>query len=221
MARIYSYILRYDNGAAPNPFWGVCTLVICKPIIRRNAQVGDWIVGTGSKNVRQADGGSKDLSGKLVYAMKVTQKMTMAEYDSYCSKSLQNKIPQYDHADWRRKVGDCIYDFANDNNPVIREGVHDENSRARDLRGMHALLSIHFYYFGDNVVDLPAYLLPIVMQTQGHKATESVDVIQKFESWISQFPLNKIDGTPQQKHMFLKDCSVKNDSKLIKKHKPG
>ncbi|PZQ94202.1 MAG: hypothetical protein DI539_31200 [Flavobacterium psychrophilum] len=196
-------------------------MVICKPIIRRNAQVGDWIVGTGSKNVRQADGGNKDLSGKLVYAMKVTQKMTMVEYDSFCRESLPDKIPFNDLVDWRREVGDCIYDFTNANNPVIREGVHDENNCDRDLSGTNALLSSHFYYFGDNVVDLPAYLLPIVMQTQGHKVTESADIIKKFESWISQFPLNKIDGAPQQKHMFLKDCSVKNDSKLMKKDKPG
>ncbi len=46
---IYSYVLRYDDGVAPNPFFGFCTLAVCKPVIRRKAQVGDWIIGTGSK----------------------------------------------------------------------------------------------------------------------------------------------------------------------------
>ena len=49
MSKIYSYVLRIDDGAAPNPFWGLCTLTICKPAIRRNAQIADWIIGTGSK----------------------------------------------------------------------------------------------------------------------------------------------------------------------------
>jgi len=67
-------VLRVDSGAAPNPFWGVCTLVICKPAIRRAAQVGDWVVGAGSGHSRIGD-----IRGKVVYTMQVTCKMTMAE----------------------------------------------------------------------------------------------------------------------------------------------
>ena len=40
---IYSYVLRIDDGAAPNPFWEICTLTICKPVIRRNAEY--WRLG--------------------------------------------------------------------------------------------------------------------------------------------------------------------------------
>lgn len=68
--RLFSYCIPHDHGAAPNPFWGVCTLTICKPGIRRVAQVGDWVVGVGSVNV-----GGKDYSGKLVYVMKVTKRL--------------------------------------------------------------------------------------------------------------------------------------------------
>ncbi|MBU2547361.1 MAG: hypothetical protein KKB20_03030 [Proteobacteria bacterium] len=42
------FIARFGRatkgGAAPNPFRGVCILVIRKPGIRRAAEVGDWIV---------------------------------------------------------------------------------------------------------------------------------------------------------------------------------
>ena len=41
MPRLFTYVLAHDNGAAPNPFGGVCTLVICKPQIRRSAKEGD------------------------------------------------------------------------------------------------------------------------------------------------------------------------------------
>lgn len=44
MTRIYSYVVRYDSGFAPNPFYGYCTLATCKPDIRRAAEVGDWLV---------------------------------------------------------------------------------------------------------------------------------------------------------------------------------
>ncbi|MGA3124805.1 MAG: hypothetical protein ABSF69_29000 [Polyangiaceae bacterium] len=91
--RLYSYCIPVDDGAAPNPYWGVCTLAICKPRIRATATAGDWIAGTGAKFARLGDGGSKDMSGKLVFAMRVTQKVTMAEYDALTRRELPHKIP--------------------------------------------------------------------------------------------------------------------------------
>jgi len=41
---LYSYVVRYDSGFAPNPFGGYCTLATCKPEIRKTAQLGDWLV---------------------------------------------------------------------------------------------------------------------------------------------------------------------------------
>jgi len=75
MTRIYSYVVRYDNGFAPNPFYGSCTLATCKPNIRKSAAIGDWVVGSGSnaKGVRRG--------GHIVYAMRVTESMTFDEYD--------------------------------------------------------------------------------------------------------------------------------------------
>ena len=56
--RLFSYVVARDYGFAPNPFFGVCTLATCKPIVRRVAAIGDWIVGTGSKaNGRQGPSG--------------------------------------------------------------------------------------------------------------------------------------------------------------------
>ena len=47
--KLYSYVMIYDTGFAPNPFWGYCTLATCKPGIRRPAEQGDWIIGSGYK----------------------------------------------------------------------------------------------------------------------------------------------------------------------------
>src|SRR5580704_11345941 len=106
--RLYSYCLPTDDGAAPNPYWGACTLAICKPKIRATARVGDWIAGTGAKFARMGDGGTKDMSGKLVYAMRVTTKVTMAEYDALTRSKLSNKIPAWRDPDHRRRLGDSI-----------------------------------------------------------------------------------------------------------------
>lgn len=46
--KLYRYVMTYDTGLAPNPYHGYCTLALCKPQIRRTAQVGDWIMGFGS-----------------------------------------------------------------------------------------------------------------------------------------------------------------------------
>lgn len=43
MPRLFSYTIPIDDGAAPNPFHGMCSLVICNPAIRRVAERGDWI----------------------------------------------------------------------------------------------------------------------------------------------------------------------------------
>jgi hypothetical protein len=110
MAQLYSYVLRVDRGAAPNPFWGVCTLTICKPVIRRNAEVGDWIIGTGAKNTRLKSG-IKDFVDSVVYAMKVTDIKILKDYDKYCRQQLRNKIPDTLAVDWRLHMGDCIYEY--------------------------------------------------------------------------------------------------------------
>lgn len=97
---LYSYVVRYDSGFAPNPFHGWCTLATCKPRIRQSAQVADWIVGTGS-DARGARRG-----GHLVYAMCVTETMTFNDYDA--DARFQSKKP-YRRGSRKQSCGDNIY----------------------------------------------------------------------------------------------------------------
>lgn len=181
--RLYSYCIPFDDGAAPNPFWGTCTLVICKPAIRRTARVGDWIAGTGSKYARLGDGSTRDLSGRLVYAMKVTRKLTMPEYDTFTRDELPEKIPVWTDPDRRRRLGDSIYDFSG---PRVtqRPGVHGPANRDRDLSGEFALLSNHFFYFGQNAVELPPHLRPIAQNRRGHRVALNTLHANAFIRWI-------------------------------------
>ena len=195
MNKLYSYCIPHDNGAAPNPFWGICTLNICKPVIRRSAQIGDWIVATGSSEY--------SFENKVVYAMEITEKLTMEQYDRYCKTELPDKIPRFKTQDYRRRVGDCIYDF--DYNPAkLLNSVHNEGNRERDLGGKYTLLSNHFYYFGSKPVILPKNLLSIVRQGQGHKSTSNSPYLELFIDWImSQTQAkNKVYSDPYNRETF-------------------
>ena len=202
MSRLYSYVLRYDDGAAPNPFWGVCTLTICKPPIRRTAQAGDWVVGVGSKNVRLENGSEVDFSGSIVYAMKVTKSMSLEEYDAYCRQSLVKKIPVWRSPEWPLPVGDCIYDYTQGDRPRLRDSVHPEKEQEKDLGGKNALLSNHFYYFGLDARPLPENLKDIIWQGRNCRVFDDAGLISRFEAWIGQFRLNHIYADPQLRYWF-------------------
>lgn len=189
---LYSYSIPFDSGAAPNPYWGVCTLAICKPKIRSTAKVGDWVVANGSKNSLIGD-----ISQKIVCAMKITNKMTFEEYDNYCKEQVPKKIPSWDSKDYRRKVGDCIYDFSTSDKPTIRTSVHSETDRRRDLSGKNVLLSTHFYYFGDKPVDIPDNIRGIIHNGQNHKSQLNEQYVLEFIKWINNFEKNKLYGKPQ------------------------
>jgi hypothetical protein len=191
---LYTYCIPVDDGAAPNPYWGICTLAICKPAIRRVAGVGDWVVGTGSS---QSPIGN--IAGTVVYAMRVTTKMSMRDYDSYTRRELRNKLPAERTADPRRRVGDSIYDFSKQGAPLRGGSVHLETNRATDLGGEYVLLSHQFVYFGDNPMRLPAELLPIVKQGQGHRSAANDPYADAFTAWIASLSIRfgSVLGEPQ------------------------
>ncbi len=226
MANLFSYVLRIDDGAAPNPFWKVCTLTICKPKIRKGAQKGDWIVGTGSKCYRFKDGKVKDLSRYLVYAMKVDKVLSLEKYDSYCQVNLKNKIPDFSKNRYERKIGDCIYKFEN-GKIIVREGVHtgDEKQNKADINGKNSLLSWQFYYFGDKAIKIPHTLRGMIKKGRAHKKIQDEAFIKEFESWITKNgELNKLVGEPIHKYYFDegdKTCKVKCNKRETKKDLEG
>jgi len=153
-----------------------------------------------------------DLAGSLVYAMKVSDKKSLKEYDTYCQSKLPDKIPYWRTADWRKRLGDCIYDYSKEGEPAIRRAVHKEQHRVRDLSGLYALLSNHFYYFGEEPRPIPASLKEIVLKGRGHRVIEDAKLIKSFEKWIKKFKKNKIYANPQRRYLFdpsLKDVEEK------------
>lgn len=179
MPRLFSYTIPSDDGAAPNPFHGQCTLAICKPSIRRAAKKDDWIAGLGSKNAW-----SGNLEGHLVYAMRVEEVVSMADYDRLAQNHWPERIPKPLSLDLADRLGDCIYDFSGGLPPYQRAGVHGPQNVKRDLSGENVLMSRDYYYFGSRAVALPEHLLAICHQTQGHRSDSNEDYFDDFVYWL-------------------------------------
>lgn len=192
MPTLFSYTIPVDDGAAPNPFGGWCTLTICKPGIRKCAQVGDWVAGLGSTNVP-----SGNLAGRLVYAMRVEEVLSLKQYDEKARAGGISRIPKVDSPFLPDRLGDCIYDFS-DGAPKQRRSVHGQGNMSTDLSGKNALLSKEYYYFGRNAVELPEYLRSIIHQQQGFRSTSNEPYVQPFIKWIrdSGFERGQVHGWP-------------------------
>ncbi|MEX2235815.1 MAG: hypothetical protein WD824_26895 [Cyclobacteriaceae bacterium] len=196
--RLFSYSIAIDDGAAPNPFWGKCTLAISKPVLRRVIEKGDWVAAVGSRV------GELDYSGKLVYVMKITEKMNHQKYHRYCKMMLNEKIPDVGHDDYRRRVGDCIYDFDENSKGRLIRSVHTEANREFDLGILNdVLLSDHFYYFGMQAVDIPDKFKTLIIEGSGPKSIKNQPVKNEFIAWIDKtFEKNKLYGDPQIEFYF-------------------
>jgi hypothetical protein len=163
--RLYSYVLKHDRGFAPNPEGKYCTLACCKPKVRKAAEVGDWIAGTGSARNKQSD--------RLVYAMRVTEKLTFDEY-------------------WRdrRFKGrkDNIYcPTCEASRPLVQKEneFHDEEQMPHDLSGQFVLVSDRFVYFGEKKsIPIPRRLHGIIKKGPGHRCDFDDGLVDGFVRWV-------------------------------------
>lgn len=160
--KYYSYVIKRDFGFAPNPFNGMCTLATCKPPIRERANIGDWVFGTGSVSLK--------CQHHLIYAMKITEKITFNEYwfnEKYrCKKPVMN-------GSLKVMYGDNIY-HQNDNGEWLQADSHHsyENGEQNPLNVKtdtsttdSVLISDEFYYFGVNKFLIPDELALKICKT--------------------------------------------------------
>ena len=136
----FRYKIEHDFGFAPNPFHGTLSLATCKGDIRKNKnlQLGDWIVGLGSKSMGNLH--------HIVFAMKVEEKLTFDQYWNdarfLCKKpNLNGSLIEI--------YGDNVYHTDESTGKVIQEncahskdnGIVDEGHYKRDVEGQYVLLS--------------------------------------------------------------------------------
>jgi Nucleotide modification associated domain 2 len=170
--KLYSYIVKHDTGFAPNPFYGYCTLACCKPIIRRTAEKGDWIVGL----TPQSAGNS------IVYFMRVDDVVpSFSEY--WADFRFRAKRPSQT-GELRKRCGDNVYEphargFRQLPSMHSKGMLEDEDNKAHDLSGKRILVSETFAYFGSKPLTLPTELQSLIVG-RGHRSKFSDETKASF-----------------------------------------
>ncbi|PQA86018.1 hypothetical protein [Hyphococcus luteus] len=196
MPILHSYIVAYDSGFAPNPFNGFCTLATCKPDIRQRAVLGDWIIGTGSnrKGVRRG--------GFLVYAMRVREALTIAEY--WNDPRFEKKKPNL-HGSYRMACGDNIYYPLEGGGWGQLNSYHSKEDGSpfqkhinRDTSVDRVLVSDDFVYFGAEGPNIPVHLkdADLVLSGRGRKRIEDEAALAEFEGWLDELGVRGYQGRP-------------------------
>lgn len=182
--KLYSYKMKHDNRFAPNPLFGVLTLATCKPAMRRNTKIGNWIAGWTSKHIK--DNPTEVGNEKLIYLAKVTQKLTFAEYwELYPTKrpvvTEDTKVMQ--------RYGDNIYK-PNTTAPKgfiqIENNFHANDKMDKDLKGEYVLICEEFYYFSRKTpLDIPIELRPHIPKAQTSYGVITEDA-SEFINYVKQ-----------------------------------
>ncbi len=194
--RIFSYKIEHDLGLAPNPFGGFCTLAVCKPQIRKNKnlKLGDWVVGTGSNKLGKLH--------KLIFAMKVEEKLTFEEY--WDDPRFLYKRPVI-NGSLVQMYGDNIYHRDAKTNVWVQEdsahslesGRENAKHKSTDLGGRFVLVSQHFYYFGKKAIQIPKELLEVCSNGRNSKIDAiPVGIRSQFVAWIESAASKGIHGDP-------------------------
>lgn len=191
--QLRSYVVARDYGFAPNPFHGACTLATCKPVIRRTAEIGDWIVGTGSA--------SYGLTGHLVFAMRVDQAITFDEY--WSSPEFQIKKPVLSGSR-KQAYGDNIYCKDSSGNWQQAPSHHSKPSGEinqanveHDTQADRVLVGRLFAYFGKSAIPIPKQLQD-VCAVRGHKCNFDPAFVVAFTDWLKSASQPGFHGAPAE-----------------------
>ena len=165
--KVFSYVVDHDNGHAPNPYFDYCTLCRCKfrekPGGHWNvvelAERGNWIIGTGGANLNRSAG-----HGKLIYAMRVDEKLTRKMY--YDDPRFKLKKPA--------NMG--TYEMTRGDN---RQPICDFEKNEQ-----FALVSEHFYYFGKEAVDIPEQFRNFEKKGPWFRSDITPDDFGQFLRWL-------------------------------------
>lgn len=205
--KLYSYIIARDFGFAPNPFFGFCTLATCKPRIRANASVGDWIIGTGAKT-RYA------FNGRLIYAMQVGE---ILDFNTYWNDPrFFRKRPNL-NGSLKVIYGDNIYRregerwIQADSHHSFEKGRQNKANITWDTSVDRLLIATKFVYWGKSAPIIPEQFRPfrktdedICLKSQGHRVFKK-EFAEAFEAWLEEQGKWGVQGEPLEfaKHQRL------------------
>lgn len=180
--RIYSYVVKFDTGFAPNPFWGALTVACCKPAIRRTAKPGDIIVG-----LSRAEQGNR-----VVFVAHIAETLTYTQY--WADRRFRLKRPKMGQTtDLANRVGDNIYEPLSGGRFRQRPSQHSNGeaehigNKEHDLGGMSVLVARDFSYFGGDAIRLPSRFADLIVG-RAHKCRFPETLVQAVDRWRQKLP---------------------------------
>jgi hypothetical protein len=195
--KVHSYVIARDYGFAPNPFFGICTLATCKPKIRKSADIGDWVVGTGSAGNGQ--------TGRLVFAMKVAEALTFDEY--WKQLRFRQKRPNL-RGSKKQAFGDNIYHRNPENRRWLQidshhsheDGTPNTGNIRTDTSVDRVLLGTEFVYWGARAPIIPKRFRDWsgidICAHRGHKNNFPLKMTTAFAEWLLDREDRGVCGLP-------------------------
>jgi hypothetical protein len=194
--RVFSYKIVRDFGFAPNPFKGFCTLATCKPQIRHQAIPGDLVVGCGSARL--------DLVGKVVFAMRVSEKLSFSAY--WADPRFTYKRPDFTGS-MSKAYGDNIYhkngeDWVQEDSHHSGEmGVVNMANLTRDTSVDYVLIGHEYVYWGSDAIAIPPFLRDfsgddLYPQSRSHRSVFTPEFVQAVDGWFESIPQKGVRGRP-------------------------
>ena len=189
--KLYSYVIPRDYGFAPNPYFNYCTLATCKPLIRRCAQLGDWVAAFGAAG--------SPVHEKLVVLMRVEETLSFDEYWEderfRCKRPVFNKGVMHMYGDniYHHVGEEWMQEFSHHSMP---DGSINYVNLDRDTQTDRVLISQDYYYFGNNAIDMPQRFETLIRKGRNHIVCKDEAVINNFISYIRETCDRRIYGIP-------------------------
>ena len=172
--RVHTYVIAVDAGSAPNYDRPFVTLAVCKPRIRRKAEIGEVVLAFAGKDVNPAE------PHTVVWAGIVSEKMSFAEY--WNDRRFAAKKPdKSDHPDnfYRPTDGGLLW-VAND--------VHGPDATNHDTGGQFVLGFSPSWRFGAHGPLMPIeFDLRMVGSRRGERVADLTEPEwNRLRAWLDQ-----------------------------------
>jgi hypothetical protein len=187
--RVHTYVIAVDAGSAPNYDRPLVTLAVCKPRIRRKAEIGELVLAFAGKEVNPTE------PHTVVWAGVISEKMTFAEY--WNDRRFAGKKPN------RSQHPDNFYRPVDGGLQWVQNDVHDADATTHDTGGKFVLGLAQSWRFGAHGPLMPSeYGLRMVGGRRGARVVGlTEDAWRRLEAW-----LDKNSGGTELDKMSGKRC---------------
>ena len=173
--RVRTYVIRWDAGSAPNYDPPFITLAVCKPRIRRKAEIGELVLAFAGKPVNPWE------PHTVVWAGIVAEKLSFADY--WRDRRFAGKKPdRSDHSDnfYRPVDGGLLW---------VKNKVHGPEETSKDTGGQFVLGFSPWWRFGAHGPLMPTeFGLRMANGRRGERVSEISEAEWKgLRSWLNGY----------------------------------